>query len=98
MQFKLKKWEMSFANSLAESANDVRIVRWLNEGFPNPYTLQDAEWFIGNVLSDGKAYHRAIVSDEKVIGGISAACKRGAMRFCADLGYCLRRIFGIKAL
>lgn len=98
MQFELKKWEMSFANSLAESANDVRIVRWLNEGFPNPYTLQDAERFIGNVLSDGKAYHRAIVSDEKVIGGISAACKRGAMRFCADLGYWLAPDFWNKGI
>lgn len=98
MRFELKKWEMAFANSLAESANDVRIVSWLNEGFPNPYSLQDAEWFIGNVLSDGKAYHRAIVSDKKVIGGISAACKRGAMRFCADLGYWLAPDFWNKGL
>ena len=89
---------MSFANSLAESANDVRIVRWLNDGFPHPYTLQNAEQFIETVLSDGKAYHRAIISDKKVIGGISAACKRGAMRFCADLGYWLAPDFWSRGI
>lgn len=98
MRFELKKWEISFADSLARSANDERIVCWLNDGFPHPYTLQDAERFIGNVLSDGGAYHRAIVSGENVIGGISAECKRGAMRFVPSSAIGLRRIFGIKAL
>lgn len=98
MQFELKNWETSFANSLAESANDVRIVRWLNDGFPHPYTLQNAEQFIETVLSDDKAYHRAIVSEGKAIGGISAACKRGAMRFCADLGYWLAPDFWSRGI
>lgn len=98
MRFELKKWEISFADSLARSANDERIVCWLNDGFPYPYTLQDAERFIGNVLSDGGAYHRAIVSGENVIGGISAECKRGAMRFCAELGYWLAPDFWNKGI
>lgn len=98
MRFELKKWEISFADSLARSANDERIVCWLNDGFPHPYTLQDAERFIGNVLSDGGAYHRAIVSGENVIGGISAECKRGAMRFCAELGYWLAPDFWNKGI
>lgn len=97
MQFELKKWETSFANSLAESANDVRIVRWLNDGFPHPYTLQNAEQFIANALSEG-AYHRAIISDGKVIGGISAVQKCGAMRFCADLGYWLAPDFWSRGI
>ncbi len=97
MQFELKNWETSFANSLAESANDVRIVRWLNDGFPHPYTLQNAEQFIANALSEG-AYHRAIISDGKVIGGISAVQKCGAMRFCADLGYGLAPDFWSRGI
>ncbi len=97
MQFELKNWETSFANSLAESANDVRIVRWLNDGFPHPYTLQNAEQFIANALSEG-AYHRAIISDGKVIGGISAVQKCGAMRFCADLGYWLAPDFWSRGI
>ena len=97
MQFELKNWETSFANSLAESANDVRIVRWLNDGFPYPYTLQNAEQFIANALSEG-AYHRAIISDGTVIGGISAVQKCGAMRFCADLGYWLAPDFWSRGI
>ena len=97
MQFELKNWETSFANSLAESANDVRIVRWLNDGFPHPYTLQNAEQFIANALSEGE-YHRAIISDGKVIGGISAVQKCGAMRFCADLGYWLAPDFWSRGI
>lgn len=47
MDFELLQWELSLVPSLAESANDARITLWLNEGFPNPYTSEDAERFIG---------------------------------------------------
>ena len=89
MNVELKEWKRTDAASLAESANDSRIVTWLNEGFPYPYTLQDAEKFIGQVLSDDLSIQRAIVAQGKVIGGIGAGRKRGALRYCAELGYWL---------
>ncbi len=89
MDFELRKWDPSFAASLAESANDARIGRWLNEGFPYPYTLRDAEEFIGSALADELSVHAAVVCGEKVIGGIAAGRKRGALRHCAELGYWL---------
>ena len=89
MDFELLQWELSLVPSLAESANDARITLWLNEGFPNPYTLEDAERFIDAAQKDSRAFHRAIVSEGKVLGGIDLAFNRGAMRYGADLGYWL---------
>ena len=89
MDVELREWNRTDAASLAESANDSRIATWLNEGFPYPYTLQDAEKFIEQVLSDDLSIQRAIVAEGKVVGGIGAGRKRGALRYCAELGYWL---------
>ena len=36
MDFELLQWEPSLAPSLAESANDARVSRWLRDAFPYP--------------------------------------------------------------
>ena len=43
MRFELLQWEASLAPSLAESANDARIARFLRDSFPYPYSPEDAE-------------------------------------------------------
>lgn len=89
MDFCLNKWDSSYIFSLAENANDERIITWLNEGFPHPYTQKDAEGFIGMVQSDQNALHRAIVSQNRAIGGISLMLGSGAKRFNGELGFWL---------
>ena len=89
MDFELAVWREDLVPSLAESANDARIVRWLNDGFPVPYTINDAERFIRAAVQDAGSLNRAILSEGRVIGGIGVTFRRGAMRYAADIGYWL---------
>lgn len=89
MDFELAVWREDLVPSLAESANDARIVRWLNDGFPVPYTINDAERFIRAAVQDAGSLNRAILSEGRVIGGIGVTFRRGAMRYAAEIGYWL---------
>lgn len=51
--FRLRAWKTEDAGFLAKAANNPRIARNLRNTFPNPYTLEDANWFINDCLSNG---------------------------------------------
>ena len=52
-EFVLRTWKPEDAESLARAANNPHIARNLRNVFPNPYTLEDAIWFINDCLSNG---------------------------------------------
>ena len=90
MQFELRDWQPQYAQSLAESANDVRISRWLRDAFPYPYSLADAEKFIDFAQESGKSeLHFAIVSVDKAVGGVSLTRQPDVYCKSAELGYWL---------
>ncbi len=89
MRFSLEEWRPEHAASLAESAADGRIVRFLRDSFPHPYTLRDAEQFICLVQFECDGYYRAIVADGKAVGGISVVRGEDVFRKSAELGYWL---------
>lgn len=58
------------AADVAHHANEIEVARWLLQ-LPHPYTLDDAETFIGSQLasaSDGATF--AICRDDRVMGCI----------------------------
>lgn len=90
MDFELLQWEPSLAPSLAESANDARISRWLRDAFPYPYSLADAKKFINfaqNICESELNF--AIVAEGKAVGGISLTRQPDVYRRSAELGYWL---------
>ena len=88
MQFILCEWQTALAPSLAESANDVRIGRYLRDGFPYPYTVEDALRFIGASLHDA-GLSRAIVIDGRAVGAVSLTKMSNVYQKNAELGYWL---------
>ena len=46
VDFKLREWNIQDAGTLAQAANNPKIAKNLRNVFPNPYTLDDAVWFI----------------------------------------------------
>ena len=94
MEFILRKWQLEDARDLAEAADNPRIAGNLRNVFPNPYRLEDAEWFINDCISKGDEAQslqitRAIVVDGKAAGGIGITVKDDVFVKSAELGYWL---------
>ena len=46
--FTVRAWRIEDAESIAQSANNPNIAKNLRNVFPNPYTLDDADWYINH--------------------------------------------------
>lgn len=94
MKFTLEGWSKALAPSLAESANDKRIPRFLRNTFPHPYTEKCAALFISAIEKmQDKGLFYAIVSEGKAIGGIDLTLMEDVHSKQAELGYWLNPAF-----
>ena len=89
MTFDLCEWNKTLAPSLAESANDVRVARFLRDSFPYPYTERDAERFIEAALKDSAGLSRAIIVQGRAVGAIALTKMSDVYQKSAELGYWL---------
>lgn len=89
----LRDWRHDDAPSIAKYANNRKI--WLNlrDGFPHPYSRQDAEEFIGRALQSAPATLFAIATHDEAIGSIGLMLGKDVHRFSAELGYWLAEPF-----
>ena len=98
MQFKLKKyiirsWKKEDAPVIAKYANNRSI--WLNlrDGFPHPYSIDDANKFIANALAKKPETYFAIGSRKEAIGSIGLTIGQDVHRYTAEIGYWLAEPF-----
>lgn len=91
--FTLRPWRRSDAAAVAEAANDPRIAANLRNAFPSPYTLTDAEWYVGGCIAQGEERQltRAIIIEGKAAGSIGVFRKDDVYEKTAELGYWLAR-------
>ena len=89
--FVLRPWRRTDAESIAAAADNPRIAANLRNVFPSPYTLADAEWFVGDCISQGEAHQltRAIVIDGRAAGSIGVFVRDDVYERSAELGYWL---------
>lgn len=89
--FKLRAWRAEDAKSLAQAANNPNIAKNLRNVFPNPYTLEDAVWYVNDCISkEGKnQITRAIEVDGKAVGSVGVFVKDDVYEKSAELGYWL---------
>jgi len=52
IEYKLRKFKESDADSIAKYANNPNIAKWLTNEFPHPYSKEEAERFINIVLNE----------------------------------------------
>lgn len=85
----IRGWKESDALSLSRCANNRKI--WLNlrDVFPNPYSLEDARFWIKQSLEDDPERSFAIANSEEIIGGIGLVFQEDVHRYSAELGYWL---------
>ena len=89
----LRPWRMSDVTSLAEHANNPAIGRNLRDGFPAPFTVDDAVRFISHATSLNPPTRFAIVAQGEAVGSIGFTLHSNVERVSAEIGYWLGERF-----
>lgn len=86
-KFTLRGWQADDAGTLAAAANNYKI--WLNlrDGFPHPYTLDDAKAFIRSLGQLPNVF--AIEVDGRTVGSIGYFPHTDVEQLNAEVGYWL---------
>ena len=89
----LRPWQIEDAPSLARYANNPRIAENLRDGFPYPYKLSDAEFWISKMANASNALILAIVIKKEAVGTIGVHLQNDVYRKNGELGYWLAEPF-----
>ncbi|MCB9189447.1 MAG: GNAT family N-acetyltransferase [Flavobacteriales bacterium] len=87
MDVELTIYELADAEELALKANNPNIARYLTDGFPSPYSLEDALSFIEKFSSQNPIQVFLIKVNGEIAGGIGIHPQNDIMRLNAELGY-----------
>ena len=89
----LRPWDAGDAPALAKYANNRKI--WLNlrDGFPHPYTLDNAHAFLDAVSRQDPVTYLAIATPGEAIGSIGLTLNSDVHRLTAEMGYWLAEPF-----
>jgi [ribosomal protein S5]-alanine N-acetyltransferase len=85
----LQPWRIEDAPSLALHANNPRIAKNLRDGFPHPYKVDDARYWITHIANTPNALILAIVIDKEAVGSVGIHFQNDVYRKNAELGYWL---------
>jgi ribosomal-protein-alanine N-acetyltransferase len=95
----LRPWSVIDAEELVLIANHKIIADNLRDGFPNPYSIDDAHDWLELVLKMGEpARFFAIVSEDRLAGSIGIVTKEDIYRKNAEIGYFIAQDFWGKGL
>ena len=83
---KLRPWVEADAPAIAKHANNRKIAENMRDGFPYPYTIQDAyNWL--NMTVNTNHIMLAIEVQGEAAGGIGVMFQDNVYRLSAELGY-----------
>ena len=100
MKCQIRKWKLSDAADLASALNNEKVLNYLRDGLPYPYTQKDAQHYINSILSSkpNETFAYAIDVDGKAVGSIGAF-RQGNIHFrTAELGYYLAEDYWGKGI
>jgi len=95
---KLREFENSDSSRLAELCNNKNIWNNVRDIFPSPYTLKDAEFFIGMCNSAHPATTFAIEFHAELVGCIGLEMQTDIHKKSAELGYWIGEPFWGKGI
>jgi len=85
----IRSWKKEDALSISKYANNRKIWINLRDGFPHPYSLDDAEKFIAKAGEKKPETFFVIASTKEAIGSIGFGLGEDVHRYTAELGYWL---------
>lgn len=90
MNLQLRRWQDGDEPALSAIMNGMDR-RFLSDRLPNPYTEQDAAWWLHRVQQQENNLFRAITVDGEPMGMISVEQQEDVYCRDAEISYCLRR-------
>ncbi|MDF1575761.1 MAG: GNAT family protein [Bacteroidales bacterium] len=87
--FALRPWHPDDARSLVKHANNPRVASNLRDGFPCPYTLQDAKNWLKMAGENREDVILAIEVAGEAAGGIGLHGLKDVYRYNGEIGYWL---------
>ena len=85
----VRDWRATDDQDVAAQANDRRVWLGLRDGFPHPYSIDDARAFIARALAMSPRTFLAIEVDGRIAGGIGYVLHTDIERINAEVGYWL---------
>lgn len=100
MNVELGDWKIEYADDLQKFADNKKIWQNLTDGFPHPYSKNDAAEFINLALSSDrtKSLYKTIIVDGRFCGSIGAFKKEGLFSKSAEIGYWLAEPYWEKGI
>ncbi|MBN8504284.1 MAG: GNAT family N-acetyltransferase [Burkholderiales bacterium] len=83
----LRPWRPGDEAALARAANDDRILRWMSDTWPEPYTVADAAWWVNEGSLAGSTW--ALCLKDVPQGGVGAHPQTGFQRCNVEVGWWL---------
>lgn len=85
----LRDWTLADARGLAQHADNPRVAACMRDGFPSPYTQEDAVRFISFATTPGRHLLLAIEVDGEAVGGIGVHPLEDVYYQTGEIGYWL---------
>ena len=89
MDIKLRKWKETDLDSLVKYANNHNVAKWLTNGFPHPYTIEDGKSYLSMIANDNPTKVFAIDVNGEAVGSIGIFPQTDIHEKCAEMGYWL---------
>ncbi len=86
---KLRPWKIEDATVIAKHANNKKIADNMRDGFPFPYTIEDAQTWLNMAIKESTHLLLAIEINGEAAGGIGILFKENVYRLSAEIGYWL---------
>lgn len=98
--FIIRKWRFEDFETIASAADNPNIAKNLRNTFPNPYSIEDAKWYINDCISnEGKSQiTRTIEIDGRAVGSIGIFIKSDVYEKSGELGYWLSEDYWHKGI
>ena len=89
MEVRIRPWEFADAQDLVRAISNPKVLMNLRDGIPYPYTVADAEAFIGSMRASepDAVYAWAIAVDGRAAGSIAVFRQGNIHRRTAEMGY-----------
>lgn len=94
----LRPLRISDAERIVELANNEKVSRNLRDGFPNPYTLADAESFLAKFTNQDPVTFFGIEYNGEHVGNISLLPGQDIYRKSAEIGYFIGEAYWNKGI
>jgi len=85
---RIVSFEATAPDTLAAVANDERVARFMSNGFPHPYSVEDAMGWLATTKGESPR-HFAVMVDGSLAGGVGCEPKRDISTGSAEIGWWL---------